>query len=195
MKTIHFIAAGLLALLVFLPSPAFAVCPAVLADVQAPDGTACSLPSGKDIAKVGKKKGKHRDKKKRGDKNVSAVASPVPQRLSPEQQRRYDYFYLEAARLKTLRKYDAAFAMIEHCLAIDSCAASALYEMAQFRVYLKQMPQAVSALIRDGSAAVTVLTSPDRWYGVTYAQDKPAVTAALADMTARGLYPDGLWEN
>ena len=191
MKTIHFIAAGLLALLVSLPSPAFAVCPAVQADVQAPDGTACLLSSGKDIAKAGKKKGKHRDKKKRGDKNASAVASPVPQRLSPEQQRRYDYFYLEAARLKTLRKYDAAFAMIEHCLSIDSCAASALYEMAQFSVYLKQMPQAVSALER------AVLYDPDNyWYAQAlanlYLQQKQTekVTALLEGMAGR--FPDKL---
>ena len=38
-----------------------------------------------------------------------------------------------------------------------------------------------------------VLTSPDQWYGVTYAADKPVVVAALADMTSRGLYPDGLF--
>ena len=38
-----------------------------------------------------------------------------------------------------------------------------------------------------------MLTSPDQWYGVTYAADKPVVVAALADMTRQGLYPDGLF--
>ena len=38
-----------------------------------------------------------------------------------------------------------------------------------------------------------VLPTGDRWYGVTYAEDKPMVVAALKAMTASGLYPDGLW--
>ena len=38
-----------------------------------------------------------------------------------------------------------------------------------------------------------VLRSSDKWYGVTYAADKPQVVAALKEKTAEGLYPDGLW--
>ena len=45
--------------------------------------------------------------------------------------------------------------------------------------------------IRD---RVKVLRSEDRWYGVTYQADKPAVVAAVARMTAEGLYPESLWE-
>jgi len=41
---------------------------------------------------------------------------------------------------------------------------------------------------------VKVLRTADKWYGVTYAADKPVVVAALADMTRQGLYPDGLWK-
>ena len=52
----------------------------------------------------------------------------------------------------------------------------------------------VSALIDEGKARVKVLRSRDKWYGVTYQEDKPTVVAALADMTARGLYPERLWE-
>ena len=55
------------------------------------------------------------------------------------------------------------------------------------------LPLPVSQLIAEGKAKVKVLTSPDRWYGVTYAADKPVVMAALKDMTQRGMYPDGLW--
>ncbi len=55
------------------------------------------------------------------------------------------------------------------------------------------LPSVVSALIAEGKARVKVLPSPDRWYGVTYREDKPAVEAAVADMTARGLYPGDLW--
>ena len=56
------------------------------------------------------------------------------------------------------------------------------------------LPLPVSQLIREGKATVKVLTSPDRWFGVTYAADKPVVVAALKAMTDQGKYPDGLWK-
>ncbi|MBQ7817451.1 MAG: nucleotidyltransferase [Oscillospiraceae bacterium] len=55
------------------------------------------------------------------------------------------------------------------------------------------LPLAVEQLLREDKATVKVLESPDKWYGVTYAADKPQVVAALKDMTDKGLYPDGLW--
>ena len=55
------------------------------------------------------------------------------------------------------------------------------------------LPLPVSQLIEEGKASVKVLTSADRWYGVTYADDKPMVMAALKRMQEQGLYPDGLW--
>ena len=56
------------------------------------------------------------------------------------------------------------------------------------------LPTVVSQLIDEGKARVKVLRSEDKWYGVTYREDKPTVTAAIADKTAAGLYPDRLWE-
>ncbi len=56
------------------------------------------------------------------------------------------------------------------------------------------LPTVVSQLIDEGKARVKVLRSEDKWYGVTYREDKPAVTAAIAEKTAAGLYPDQLWE-
>ena len=56
------------------------------------------------------------------------------------------------------------------------------------------LPLPVSQLIKEGRATVKVLTSPDRWFGVTYAADKPVVVAALKAMTDEGKYPDGLWK-
>ena len=56
------------------------------------------------------------------------------------------------------------------------------------------LPLAVDNLLNAGKATVKVLTSPDRWYGVTYAADKPMVVAALKAMTDEGKYPDGLWK-
>ena len=55
------------------------------------------------------------------------------------------------------------------------------------------LPFAVEALLNEGKADVKILRSPDKWYGVTYAADKPQVVAALKEKTAEGLYPDGLW--
>lgn len=55
------------------------------------------------------------------------------------------------------------------------------------------LPMTVGELLTEGKATVKVLSSADKWYGVTYAADKPMVQAALADLTRQGLYPDGLW--
>lgn len=55
------------------------------------------------------------------------------------------------------------------------------------------LPGVVTQLLEKGKARVKVLRSHDKWYGVTYQEDKPAVMAALADKTAQGLYPDDLW--
>ena len=56
------------------------------------------------------------------------------------------------------------------------------------------LPSVVSQLIGEGRARVKVLKSRDKWYGVTYKEDKPVVVAAIAEKTAAGLYPDNLWE-
>jgi len=56
------------------------------------------------------------------------------------------------------------------------------------------LPVLVGKLLQEGKATVKVLRSADKWYGVTYAADKPTVVAALAELTAAGKYPDGLWK-
>lgn len=55
------------------------------------------------------------------------------------------------------------------------------------------LPTLVGRLIQEGKASVRALSSGDKWYGVTYKEDKPAVAAAIARMTRDGLYPDDLW--
>ena len=55
------------------------------------------------------------------------------------------------------------------------------------------LPTIVNQLLHEGKAQLKVLSSEDRWYGVTYAADKPMVVAALKEKTEAGLYPDGLW--
>ena len=56
------------------------------------------------------------------------------------------------------------------------------------------LPMTVGQLLKAGKANVKVLSSSDKWYGVTYAADKKAVQEALREMIAKGMYPaNGLW--
>jgi NDP-sugar pyrophosphorylase family protein len=55
------------------------------------------------------------------------------------------------------------------------------------------LPEVVGALIREGRARVRVLPSSDRWFGVTYPQDKPVVQQAIRDLVRQGVYPEDLW--
>ena len=56
------------------------------------------------------------------------------------------------------------------------------------------LPTVVGQMLTEGTAVVTVLHSADKWYGVTYKEDKPGVVAALAQKVADGLYPTPLWK-
>ncbi len=56
------------------------------------------------------------------------------------------------------------------------------------------LPSSVDGMIRAGQADVQVLSSPGRWWGITYQEDKPAVMAALAEKHASGQYPSPLWK-
>ena len=60
--------------------------------------------------------------------------------------------------------------------------------------YLGYTKKAVAQLLAENKASVKVLHSADRWFGVTYAADKPKVVAALRELTDTGKYPDGLWK-
>lgn len=56
------------------------------------------------------------------------------------------------------------------------------------------LPTVVGELIAEDKAAVEVLESADRWYGVTYHEDKQVVMDAVAKMRQEGIYPEILWE-
>ena len=56
------------------------------------------------------------------------------------------------------------------------------------------LPSVADRLIREGKAEVKVLKSQDRWYGVTYKEDKESVVSALQSMKDKGEYPDKLWK-
>ncbi len=79
--------------------------------------------------------------------------------LTPEQQRKYDYFFLEAMRLKEKKDYASAFGLLQHCLDIHPNATSALYEVSQYYMFLRQVPQGQEALEK------AVASAPDNyWY-------------------------------
>ena len=68
---------------------------------------------------------------------------------------------------------------------LESCGKNA----AKAEFYL---PSAVDSLISAGKAKVKVLTTNDRWYGVTYREDKPVVIEAIGKMHEQGIYPQSL---
>ena len=55
------------------------------------------------------------------------------------------------------------------------------------------LPAVVSRLLTENKAAVKVLESEDKWYGVTYKEDKPVVVEAIQALKDAGLYPQKLW--
>jgi NDP-sugar pyrophosphorylase family protein len=55
------------------------------------------------------------------------------------------------------------------------------------------IPTVVDELIRAGRATVRVLETPDRWFGVTYREDKDAVVARIQELVRAGEYPPSLW--
>ena len=56
------------------------------------------------------------------------------------------------------------------------------------------LPFVVDELVEEKKADVKVMKSTDRWYGVTYKEDKPVVVAAIQGLKDSGLYPEKLWE-
>ena len=55
------------------------------------------------------------------------------------------------------------------------------------------LPSVVTNLLVADKATVTVLASRDKWYGITYKEDKPQVVAAIKGLKDSGLYPQNLW--
>lgn len=56
------------------------------------------------------------------------------------------------------------------------------------------LPFVVDELLKEGKASVQVLKSGDKWYGVTYKEDKPVVVNAIQRLKDSGLYPQKLWQ-
>ncbi|MBE5886579.1 MAG: nucleotidyltransferase [Lachnospiraceae bacterium] len=55
------------------------------------------------------------------------------------------------------------------------------------------LPIEVDKLLKEGKATVKVLSSKDKWFGVTYKEDKPYVMDSIQKLKDAGIYPDVLW--
>ena len=55
------------------------------------------------------------------------------------------------------------------------------------------IPSVINKVLKEKKADVKVLKTNEKWYGVTYAEDKESVVKAIADMTENGVYPEILW--
>ena len=56
------------------------------------------------------------------------------------------------------------------------------------------LPMEVDKLLQAGKASVKLLPTNDKWFGVTYKEDKPAVVAAIRKLIEDGVYPSPLFE-
>ena len=56
------------------------------------------------------------------------------------------------------------------------------------------LPVMADKITKEGVADITVLPVSDKWFGVTYAEDKPKVMAALKDLADKGVYAQKLWD-
>ena len=56
------------------------------------------------------------------------------------------------------------------------------------------LPKAVDEMLKNGTCDLKVLSTPDRWFGVTYPEDKEYVVNSIKEKISSGIYPDGLWK-
>ncbi len=76
---------------------------------------------------------------------------------------------------------------------------------ARFPIFLQQnaanpkseflLPTTVGDLVREGRARVKVLPTNEKWFGVTYREDRPKVQAAVRELVRQGMYPEKLWSD
>ena len=55
------------------------------------------------------------------------------------------------------------------------------------------LPNVVGDLVKEGKATVKVLPTNEKWFGVTYREDRPVVQSALRELIAKKVYPESLW--
>ena len=72
-----------------------------------------------------------------------------------------------------------------------------------FKTFLKEhitepkkeyyIPYAVDVIVKGGEGSCEVLSTPSRWFGVTYKEDRPGVVAKFAELVEKGIYPSPLY--
>lgn len=124
--------------------------------------------------------------KKSSRSSAKAVACEEKDPLTPEERRKYDYFFLEALRMKEKGDLDAAFEMYSHCLDIYPQGAATLFEISRFYMFLNQPEKGEEALKK------AVKSDPKNfWYNQTlaaYYQNKgnyPQAIYVYEDMASR----------
>ncbi len=55
------------------------------------------------------------------------------------------------------------------------------------------LPNVVGEMVKEGRALVEVLPTDDRWFGVTYREDKPLFVESINKLIAQGVYPVNLY--
>ena len=56
------------------------------------------------------------------------------------------------------------------------------------------LPKIIDKLVKEGRAKVAVLETRDKWFGVTYKEDKETVVSSIRSLIADGVYPERLFE-
>ena len=103
---------------------------------------------------------------------------------------------------KTWEALDPGCIVSMNCWAFPAGTLDSFEE--KFRAFLREnggsqkaefyLPFVVNEMMAAGEADVRVLPTGDKWYGMTYAEDKQKVIDAIAAMTAQGVYPERLWK-
>lgn len=55
------------------------------------------------------------------------------------------------------------------------------------------IPTMVNDLIKAGKATVRILDCPDKWFGMTYKEDRETVVKSIRELIKQGVYPENLW--
>lgn len=94
-----------------------------------------------------------------GRKSIKAESG-----LSPQEQRKFDYFFLEALRMNSLEKEDAAFDLLKRAAEIDTASAVVQYELSTYYLQVGQTEKAYNSL-----HAAAEKEKDNFWYNTLYA--------------------------
>ena len=56
------------------------------------------------------------------------------------------------------------------------------------------IPYAVDTIIKEGTGKCELLSTPSRWFGVTFKEDRPSVVAKFQEFADKGIYPTPLYK-